>query len=662
MSIRLTRSIRPAGLAIALLTVAFALAPASAGAAFGPLGEDLRLSFMGPDGSASFSAESPSVAYNPTANEYLVVWHGNDNIAPLLDDEVEIFGQRLSGSGAPLGARIRISQQGAALTPKSTAQDPSLAYNRAANEYLVAWRGEIGTSKKLEIFGQRLSAAGAEVGIDDFRISDMGPELNKNYQALAPSVAANPTANEYLVVWHGDDNTAPLVDNEFEIFAQRLTAAGGQTGINDFRVSEQGADGNPLSSALHPSVAYNRAANEYLIAWQGVIGAGNFQGQEFEIWTQRLSAAGAEAGGSDVQISDMGPALDEDYDALTPSVAANPTANEYLVVWSGNDNTAPFAGEFEIFGQRLTATGAQAGRNDFRVSEQGAEGNLGFSTQVPSVAHDPAANEYLVAWQGQIGVSSEVEIWTQRMSAAGAEVGGSDVQVSDMGPSSNEKFTALAPRIAANPTAGEYLVVWYGDDVVDNELEVFGRRLGGRPAQPTAGGGPAGPRPAGPGGGGGPGAGDVTAPSFVGSARAIPRTFAAGPARRTARAVPGARRKLKRGTTFRYALSEAARVAFAIERKHQGRRVGSRCSKRTRANRGGRRCMRYARIGAFAPAGKRRPQPEAILRPHRRQAPLAGPLPRHAGRDRRRRERVEAEAGCLPRGEAVTGTHELGAH
>ena len=167
----------------------------------------------------------------------------------------------------------------------------------------------------------------------------------------------------------------------------------------------------------------------------------------------------------------------------------------------------------------------------------------------------------------------------------------------------------MPPAIAANPTAGEYLVVWYGDDVVDNEFEVFGRRLGGRPAQPTAGGGPAGPRPAGPGGGGGPGAGDVTAPSFVGSARAIPRTFAAGAARRTARAVPGARRKLKRGTTFRYALSEAARVAFAIERKHQGRRVGSRCSKRTRANRGGRRCMRYARIGAFrqrANAGRNR--------------------------------------------------------
>ena len=39
-----------------------------------------------------------------------------------------------------------------------------------------------------------------------------------------PAVAYNSTNNEYLVVWAGDDNTAPLVDDEFEIFGQRLNA------------------------------------------------------------------------------------------------------------------------------------------------------------------------------------------------------------------------------------------------------------------------------------------------------------------------------------------------------------------------------------------------------------------------------------------------------
>ena len=35
-------------------------------------------------------------------------------------------------------------------------------------------------------------------------------------------MAYNSTNNEYLVVWHGDDNTAPLVDNEFEIYGQQF--------------------------------------------------------------------------------------------------------------------------------------------------------------------------------------------------------------------------------------------------------------------------------------------------------------------------------------------------------------------------------------------------------------------------------------------------------
>ena len=34
---------------------------------------------MGPDGSASFNAGEPKAAYNATENEYLVVWHGDDD-------------------------------------------------------------------------------------------------------------------------------------------------------------------------------------------------------------------------------------------------------------------------------------------------------------------------------------------------------------------------------------------------------------------------------------------------------------------------------------------------------------------------------------------------------------------------------------------------------
>ncbi len=67
------------------------------------------------------------------------------------------------------------------------------------------------------------------------------PDGNVSFAALNPAVAYNAMNNEYLVVWSGDDDTAPLVDEEFEIFGQRIDAAtGAAIGTNDFRISDMG--------------------------------------------------------------------------------------------------------------------------------------------------------------------------------------------------------------------------------------------------------------------------------------------------------------------------------------------------------------------------------------------------------------------------------------
>src|SRR5919109_825868 len=203
-----------------LLMFGWALAvPAGVGAAFGPLGEDLRVSFMGPDGNTTFFGGFAATAYNPAADEYLAVWIGDDNTAPLVNNEFEVFAQRLSSTGAPLGGRIRVSTQGADGVIASAVADPSVAYNPVTNEYLVAWSGEVGTSDEFEIWARRLSAGGVRLGgADDLRLSDMGPDNSVNYTATNPRVAANSTTGEYLVIWRGDDNTVPLVDEEFEVF------------------------------------------------------------------------------------------------------------------------------------------------------------------------------------------------------------------------------------------------------------------------------------------------------------------------------------------------------------------------------------------------------------------------------------------------------------
>lgn len=58
-----------------------------------------------------------------------------------------------------------------------------------------------------------------------------------------------------------------------------------------------------------------------------------------------------------------------------------------------------------------------------------------------------------------------------------------------------------------------------------------------------------------------------------------------------------------RGTTVRYALSEAARTAFTVEVKRSGRKVGRKCVASRRSNRRKKRCSRFVKVGGFAHSG-----------------------------------------------------------
>jgi acid phosphatase type 7 len=86
---------------------------------------------------------------------------------------------------------------------------------------------------------------------------------------------------------------------------------------------------------------------------------------------------------------------------------------------------------------------------------------------------------------------------------------------------------------------------------------------------------------------------DVTAPVISGL-NVSPRRFSLGLERTAA---------VKRGTTFRYLLSEAAKVRASLSRRAEGRKVGGRCRRRTRANRGRPRCTLYRKVGSFTHEG-----------------------------------------------------------
>lgn len=443
---------------------------------------DFRISDAGnTDGVASLDARSVAVAYNRFANEYLVAWRGNDETGSLDPAEFEIFGQRIdAATGAEVGANdFRISDMGGDGANDLDANSaPDIAYNSTDNQYLVVWAGDDVTNGAEEVHGQRLSGVASPLG-GNFRISSMGAsDTDPNARAFDPVVAYNSADNQYLVVWRGDDATGAMIDNENEIWGQRLTDTGAETGTDDFRISDMGTDGSTTFIALSPAVAYNDIDDQYLVVWNG-----NEVDNELEIYGQRLSDSGAALGTNDFRISEMGPDGDGGYDAFAEvEVAHNGADNEYLVVWRGDDDRGALAnGEGEIFGQRLSNGGAETGVDDFRISDMGTDGDTATQADEPALTYLPATNRYLVVWRGE-EVDDDREVYGQLLAAHGSQVGTNDLRVSDVDGTGPSSRAPDPPRVAYADSLGHALVVWPADDpdaasLSDNEFEIFGQRL-----------------------------------------------------------------------------------------------------------------------------------------------------------------------------------------
>jgi uncharacterized repeat protein (TIGR01451 family) len=142
------------------------------------------------------------VVWNSILNQYLIVWSGSN-----------IVGQLLNNAGTEIGSDFIIGSSGQSFNPQA-------AHNLEDNDYLVIWSGDNLQNGEYEVYGQQLSSAGAEIGVNDFVISDMGPPGDTRFGVQGPQLSySNTDLNSYMVVWSGDDNTE-TVDDELEIFSR----------------------------------------------------------------------------------------------------------------------------------------------------------------------------------------------------------------------------------------------------------------------------------------------------------------------------------------------------------------------------------------------------------------------------------------------------------
>ena len=284
-----------------------------------PAGSNFRVS----DEEAIGTDLSPAVGYSSNAGEYLIVWEDDRNEGTRGSD---VFGQRVSTSGDPVGFNFRVSGKNA------TGDDwgPEVAYDPDDGEYLVVWsdrrESAIGSA---DIFAQRVSPSGSRVGFN-FRVS------GKNATGLDsdPEVAYDPDDGEYLVVWSDGRESAI---RGADIFAQRVSPSGSRVGFN-FRVSGK----NATWIDQHAAVAYDPDDGEYLVVW----GDGRKKRRDMDIFGQKVSPSGSRVG-FNFRVSD----LDAHDDQKSPAVAYNSDAGEHLVVWA--DAREYFTRGQDIFGQRV---------------------------------------------------------------------------------------------------------------------------------------------------------------------------------------------------------------------------------------------------------------------------------------------------------------------
>lgn len=293
---------------------------------------------------------APDVAYNSSANAYLVVLE-----YAYSDTDHDILARFVNADGTLPGSDFGIHTTGAYQSR------PAVAYDPVANSYLVVYEERVGSDEfaHMDIRGVVVSAAGV-VG-DPFAIA------TTSLDNLAPDVAYAQANNQYLVVWQ-DERLAPA---GFDILGQRVTGAGVLTGG---QILVGCWDGEQLL----PRVAYAPDADEFLVVWED-----HHWGEAagWDIYGQRVTAGGALTGGA-IIVADPGT-----LHMTAPDIAYNAVTRNYLVVFEYAFSPT----DLDVYGRRIAYDGTHP-------DPIAVVSGLGSYEGSPAVASN-AGTGLLVVWE-----------------------------------------------------------------------------------------------------------------------------------------------------------------------------------------------------------------------------------------------------------------------
>lgn len=261
----------------------------------------------------------PDVAYNPVADEYLVVYTYNS-----VSTGNDIWGRRVAWNGSSMSTEIPIA------VDAGSQWYPAVDYNSQNDEYLVVYENDWGGGLR-DIAAQRVDADGA-------LLSWRNIASDPNTVRRLPDVAYNAAQNEYLIAYTYDFPT------DGDIWGKVASANLGTLGAEIFIVDNtNNQDG--VSLAAGP--------NEYLAVWED----GPQTATERTIYSRRVSATGA--------LSPLIPIATHTGEfCIEPAVAYSPIFG-YLITW----RYVPTTGVWDLYGRYVNAGQDLVSSDEFVIDD-----------------------------------------------------------------------------------------------------------------------------------------------------------------------------------------------------------------------------------------------------------------------------------------------------
>lgn len=364
-----------------------------------------------------------AVAYSSDRQQYLVVWY---NDRPGNDD---IRAQRVSKNGTLVGGPFYIS------AGPGERIYPDVTYNSKHDQYLVVWEHNDGLWNSIR--ARRVSGTGAVLDTTDIVITSGSNIITP----AKPAVEYAFTSDRYLVVWQETFHPIPI---QVDILGRVVTSSGTLDGTS-FTISKD-PGGN---SRREPDLAYNRARNEYLVAWQQDEGI-------YIVYARRVTGGGSPLNPASIKIGDS---FREGTSPAVAAISKPPGQGQFLVVWESE--WVPT--DRDIHGRFVQGDGTAGSSVVFAHSTQDEEN--------PTVAGSEIANQYLVAWSR---LTSPPIVYDY--------IEGSTV--STTGQLGGAKYIAgfpLAdhPAVASGPS-GDFLVTFDDQFPPATDLGIYGQLWGNR--------------------------------------------------------------------------------------------------------------------------------------------------------------------------------------